>query len=88
MKEIKVNKVLLGPFIDMLVDAYGKGADYIDLVVQKGEYNQDAIGISIPEEYINFERYEEYITSQPIRKNVKMKGLTKKHLNRLNISLN
>lgn len=60
MKEIKVNKIDLGPLIDMLIDVYDSGADYIDFVVGQQKPNQDFLGILVREEYLNFDRENEY----------------------------
>ena len=85
MKEIKVNKIILGEFIDMLIDAYGAGADYIDLVAQEGD-GQDRLGVLVCEEYMNFERHDDYLSEKP---KAKIGKLTTLELQRLiNISIN
>ena len=74
MKEIKVNKIDLGPLIDMLIQVYDSGADYVDFVVKQAKPNQDFLGILIREEYLNFEREEE---------EQEEKKLTEKDINQL-----
>ena len=72
MKEIKVNKIDLGPLIDMLIQVYDSGADYIDFVVGQAKPDQDFLGILVREEYLNFEREEQ-----------EEKKLTEKDINQL-----
>ena len=67
MREIKVKKIILREFIDMLVEAYEAGADYIDLVAQQ-ESNQDRLGVLVHEEYIDFERHNKYVAKKPNKK--------------------
>ena len=84
IKQIKVNKIILGDFIDMLLSAYDAGADYIDLVAQQGDENQDALGVLIRPEYINAERHSGEFVAED-----KSGGLTTDKLTQLlNYSIN
>lgn len=84
MKEIRVKKIILEQFIDMLVEAYESGADYIDLVAQDGN-GQDRLGVLIHTSYMNLERHNKYIARKP-KKEI---PLTKIDLTRLiNNSIN
>jgi hypothetical protein len=86
MKEIKVNNIILRPFIDMLMEAYNSGADYIDLIAQQGEDNQDALGVHIRSEYMDMERHSKWLRSKAVNQEEK---LTIEKLNQLlNNSIN
>ena len=49
-QEITLRKIPLKILIEVLTDAYAKGADYIDIIGTPNEL-QDSIGIAIKEEY-------------------------------------
>jgi len=49
-KEIVLKKIPLKIFIDVLTDAWNQGADFIDIIGQADEV-QDNIGIAIKQEY-------------------------------------
>jgi len=57
--EVKLKKIPLKRFIDTLIDVYTSGADYIDLVGIADE-EQDSIGISVSNEYMNVDREQYY----------------------------
>ena len=60
MKEnIKIRKIHLDTLIQILVEMFDKGVDYIDII---GEINdvQDSIGISFSKEYMNKEMQENF----------------------------
>ena len=49
-QEITLRKIPLRILIEVLTDAYSKGADYVDIIGTPDEL-QDSIGIAIKEEY-------------------------------------
>ena len=49
-QEITLRKIPLKILIEVLTDAYSKGADYVDIIGTPNEL-QDSIGIAIKEEY-------------------------------------
>jgi hypothetical protein len=57
-REVAFKKIPLKIFIDVLTDAYEKGADFVDIVGMPNVI-QDNIGISIKEEYISRDVNEE-----------------------------
>lgn len=78
--QLKIRKIYLGTFIDVLVDLYDKGVDYIDLIANlQDEY--DIVGISFSREYMNDE-YKSNFDEIPEGKNVEKK-LSDDDLNQL-----
>lgn len=51
-KQLIIKKILLKAFLEVLNDIYESGADFVDLIGTPDEH-EDAIGISVPEEYMN-----------------------------------
>lgn len=51
-KEIKLRKIPLQAFLDVLVDLYNSGLDYIDIVGIPDEI-QDTIGVMFSNEYMS-----------------------------------
>ena len=49
-QEITLRKIPLKILLEVLTDAYSKGADYVDIIGTPNEL-QDSIGIAIKEEY-------------------------------------
>jgi len=49
-QEVTLKKIPLKLFIEVLTDAWNKGADYVDIIGIPDDF-QDNIGISIKEEY-------------------------------------
>jgi len=49
-KEVTLKKIPLKLFIEVLTDAWNKGADFVDIIGTPDEY-QDNIGIAIKEDY-------------------------------------
>jgi len=49
-QEVTLKKIPLKLFIEVLTDAWNKGADYVDIIGTPDDF-QDNIGISIKEEY-------------------------------------
>lgn len=70
MKEnVRIRKIHLDTLIQVLVEMYDKGVDYIDII---GEINdiQDSIGISFSKEYMKEDMQENFdeIPSKHIKK--------------------
>lgn len=57
--DVKIRKIHLDTLIQVLVEMYDKGVDYIDII---GEINdvQDSIGISFCKEYMNKDMQENF----------------------------
>lgn len=53
-KPITIKKVHLDSFIEILIDLYDKGVDYVDIIGVNNEV-QDSIGISFSKDYMNSE---------------------------------
>ena len=49
-KEIRLKKIPLRPFIEMLMEVYDKGLDYVDLVGTP-DYVQDFVGVEFTTDY-------------------------------------
>ena len=56
-EEIIIKKIPLDELIDVLIDLYEKGIDYIDIMGSRGE-NKDKIGIGFCKEYMSEESDE------------------------------
>ena len=52
--EVTLRKIPLKIFLDILQDAWNKGADYID-IIGVPDAIQDNIAIAVKEEYMHFE---------------------------------
>jgi hypothetical protein len=57
-KEVVLKKIPLKIFLDVLTDAYNKGADFVDIIGIADEI-QDNVGIAIREEYISKDDIDE-----------------------------
>lgn len=57
-QEVTLRKIPLKIFIEVLTDAWNKGADFVDIIGTANEL-QDNIGIAIKEEYYNREDKED-----------------------------
>lgn len=73
-KEVVLRKIPLKIFIEVLTDAWNQGADFIDIIGQADEV-QDNIGIAIKEEYYckpdepDDDRHDDYeIEVDPLKK--------------------
>ena len=54
--QIRIRKVQLSSFIEILTALYNKGVDYIDIMsVESEDEKQDGLGISFKKEYMNNE---------------------------------
>ena len=58
-REFRVNKVVLTKFINILVDLYNKGVNFVDLI-GINEEQRDVIGISFSREYMHPDYRENY----------------------------
>lgn len=56
----KIRKVHLNTFIEILVELYNKGVDYIDIMNVNSDETQDGVGISFCKEYMNKELLENF----------------------------
>ena len=57
-KQIKLHKIPLKDFLDILESFYEIGADYVDIIGVPDE-EQDSIGVAVKPEYFNKENTEE-----------------------------
>lgn len=61
MSEIpKIRKVHLNTLIEILVELYNKGVDYIDIMNVTNSDVQDGVGISFCKEYMNKEMMDNF----------------------------
>lgn len=58
-EEFKIRKVYLDTFINILMDLYDKGVDYIDIIGSTDD-TQDVVKISFSKEYMNKEMLENF----------------------------
>ena len=58
-KNVTIKKIHLDSLIDILVDLYDKGVDYVDIIGVNDKI-QDSIGISFSKEYMNIELRENF----------------------------
>ena len=57
-KQIKLHRIPLKDFLDILESFYEVGADYVDIIGVPDE-EQDSIGVAVKPEYFNKEDIEE-----------------------------
>ena len=81
-KEVVLKKIPLRVLIDILQDAWNKGADYIDIIGVADEV-QDNIAIAIKEEYFNTNPEEEFEVDVELEKLDEDKEITDEDLNQL-----
>lgn len=58
-KHVTIKKVHLDSLIDILVDLYDRGVDYVDIIGVNDKV-QDSIGISFSKDYMNTEHRENF----------------------------
>lgn len=58
-QEVTLRKIPVKVLIDVLTDAWNKGADFVDIIGIANDF-QDNIGIAIMEEYYNKEENENF----------------------------
>lgn len=59
MENMKIRKVDLETFIDILMDIYNQGVDYIDIIGIPGEV-QDSVAVSFSKEYMSEEHIDNF----------------------------
>jgi len=75
-----IKKIPLDQLIEVLIDLYNKGVDYIDLIGEKGD-RQDKMSISFNSDYMTKDGVEHFKeNTEPIEISTK---LTDKDLNQL-----
>lgn len=57
--KVKIKKVHLQTFLDILTDLYDKGVDYVDIIGHLSD-DQDSLGISFRKEYMAEEYMENF----------------------------
>jgi hypothetical protein len=80
--EIVLKKIPLEVFMNILEDAWNRGADYIDIIGVHGEV-QDDIAIAVREEYINAHPEDEFEIEIEIENLDNEKDLSDEDLNQL-----
>ena len=56
---LKIRKVFINSFIEVLMDLYNKGVDYVDLIATIND-DRDILGISFCKEYMSDEYKENF----------------------------
>jgi hypothetical protein len=80
--EVILKKIPLKVLLDILTDAWNKGADYIDIIGVADEI-QDNIAIAIKEEYFNTNPEDEFEVDVELEKPDGNKDITDEDLNQL-----
>lgn len=81
-KEVVFKKIPLKVFIDILHDAWHKGADYID-IIGVADQVQDNIAVAIREEYMNVNPEDEFEVDVEVEHPDANKDLSDEDLNQL-----
>jgi hypothetical protein len=84
-RETVIEKIPINKFIDVLVDLYNKGVDYIDIIAEKGE-RQDRMAISFTSEYMTPEGVKYFEKDDPfieVEGNPSLNKLSDEDLNQL-----
>lgn len=81
-KEVILKKIPLKVLLDILTDAWNKGADYIDIIGVADEI-QDNIAIAIKEEYMNTSPEDEFEVDVELEEPNDDKDITDEDLNQL-----
>lgn len=81
-KEVVFKKIPLRIFIDILTDAWNKGADYIDIIGVADEI-QDNIAVGIRDEYMNVHPEDTFGIDVEIENPQNKKDLSDEDLNQL-----
>jgi hypothetical protein len=77
---VRIRKVHLQTFLDILTDLFDKGVDYVDIIGTLDD-DQDSIGISFSKEYMA-EEYMENFDNIPVKEKIDVK-LSDDDLNQL-----
>ena len=80
--EVVFKKIPLEVFINILQDAWNKGADYIDIIGVPDQV-QDNIAVAIREEYMNVNPEEEFEVDVELEHPEDEKDLSDEDLNQL-----
>lgn len=80
--EVTFKKIPLRVFIDILNDAWNKGADYIDIIGVADEV-QDNIAVAIRQEYFNTTPEDEFEVDVELEHPEEKKDLSDDDLNQL-----
>jgi len=80
--EVIFKKIPLKVFLDILQDAWEKGADYVDIVGVPDEV-QDNIAVAIREEYMNADPEDEFEIDVELEHPEEKKDLSDEDLNQL-----
>jgi len=75
-KHVTIKKVHLDSLIDILVDLYDRGVDYVDIIGVNDKV-QDSIGISFSKDYMNTELRENFDKIPTTNKNQIKENKTK-----------
>jgi hypothetical protein len=59
METVRLRKIPIEAIIDVLIDLFDRGVDYIDIIGTPNE-QQDTIGITFCKEYMNEEHQEDF----------------------------
>ena len=78
--QLKIRKIHLNTFIDVLVDLYDRGVDYVDLLAHLND-DEDIVGISFCKEYMSKD-FAENFDKIPEKDNIN-KDLSEDDLNQL-----
>lgn len=81
-KEVVLKKIPLRVLLDILQDAWNKGADYID-IIGTADQVQDNIAIAIKEEYMSANPEEEFEIDVELEEPREDKDITDEDLNQL-----
>lgn len=85
-KPITIKKVHLDSFIEILIDLYDKGVDYVDIIGVNNEM-QDSIGISFSKDYMNKEHIDNFEKINAPSKKPEVKDVPEMKEDKININL-
>lgn len=80
--EVVLKKIPLRTLLDVLQDAWNRGADYIDIIGTANEI-QDNIAIAIKEEYMSADPEDEFEIDVELEERIGKKDITDEDLNQL-----
>lgn len=85
----KIKKVHLNSFIEILIELYNKGVDFVDIMNVTSSDVQDGVGISFCKEYMNKELMDNFDKiSHAAETEVEDTGLDEKNINLTDDDLN
>lgn len=62
-KDVNIKKIPVDKFIDMLVDLYNKGVDYIDISLIRLDEGEDKLAIAFNKDYMS-EQGQDYFSDE------------------------